>query len=218
MATCLHRVVADLLPADIAVAQGAIDAADGAVFPVEAAAVVRAVEKRRREFGAGRAYARQALATLGCPSTPIPVGPGRRPLWPHGFVGSISHSDHLCAAVVGFRTRYIGLGIDLESDTPIDDESLRAHICRPEEMARGGADRTKLLFVIKEAVFKAYYPEGGAFLEFSDISVEVDPVRLSFVAALARPELPRLSGRALFAGRFGFAESHVAAAVAIAEG
>jgi 4'-phosphopantetheinyl transferase EntD len=215
--TCLRRAIAALLPDDVAVAGGAIDAVADALFPVEAAAVERAVEKRRREFGMGRTYARRALATLGCPPGPIPVGSDRSAVWPEGFVGSISHSRRLCAAIAARSNRYAGLGLDLEDDAPIDDEGVRAQICRPEE-ARDGVDRTKLLFVIKEAVFKAYYPESGAFLEFADVSVTLDPARRSFVAALVRPELPRLAGRAAFAGGFRCVDGHIIAAVAIARG
>lgn len=214
--TCLRQAIAAVLPGDIAVAGGAIEAAAEALFPVEAAAIARAVDKRRREFTAGRTYARQALALLGCPPGPIAMGSDRRAIWPPGFVGSISHSRHLCAAIAAASSRYIGLGLDLEDDTPIDDEALRERICRPEERAADGVDRSKLLFVIKEAVFKAYYPEAGAFLDFDDVAVTLDAARQSFIAALTRPELPRLAGRAAFAGGFRCVDKHVIAAVAIA--
>jgi 4'-phosphopantetheinyl transferase EntD len=215
--TGLQREIAALLPDDVAVAGGAIDAAADMPFPAETAALERAVDERRREFSMGRTYARQALAMLGCPPGPIPVGSDRRAVWPEGFVGSISHSRRLCAAIAARSSRYVGLGLDLEDDAPIDDEGVRAQICRPEE-ARDGVDRTKLLFVIKEAVFKAYYPESGAFLEFADVSVTIDPTLRSFVATLVRPELPRLAGLAAFAGGFRCVDGHVMAAVAIARG
>ena len=214
--TCLRQAITAVLPGDIAVAGGTIEAAADALFPIEAAAIARAVDKRRREFTAGRTYARRALALLGCAPGPIPMGSDRRAIWPPGFIGSISHSRHLCAAIAAASSRYIGLGLDVEDDTPIDDAALRDRICRPEEKASDGVDRTKLLFVIKEAVFKAYFPEGGAFLDFSDVSVTLDLARQSFSAALARPELPRLAGRAAFAGGFRCVENHVIVAVAIA--
>lgn len=214
--TCLQQAIAAVLPGDVAVAGGTIEAAAEALFPIEAAAIARAVDKRRREFTAGRTYARQALALLGCPPGPIPMASDRRAIWPPGFIGSISHSRHLCAAIAAASNRYIGLGLDVEDDTPIEDQALRDRICRPEEKASNGLDRSKLLFVIKEAVFKAYFPEGGAFLDFDDVSVTLDFARQSFTAVLIRPEIPRLAGRAAFAGGFRCTEQHIIAAMAIA--
>src|SRR5205814_1840165 len=62
----------------------------------ESAAVLEAVARRRDEFLTGRTFARRALAELGCPATAIPVGEGRMPIWPDGYLGSISHCEGLC--------------------------------------------------------------------------------------------------------------------------
>jgi 4'-phosphopantetheinyl transferase EntD len=218
--TGLNELLKSMLPDDVAFAAGAVAHAGVDLFDVESAAIAGAVAKRRREFGAGRAYARAALAGLSCPPQPIPVGTDRRPIWPRGFIGSISHSDHLCVAIAGRSEAYAGLGIDIEDDKPVE-EGMRAIICRPDEMQRVAAarlstDGAKLVFVVKEAVFKAYYPATSAFLDFHEVSVELDERSYAFKATLVRDDKPALAHGRCFLGRVGRVEGHLVAVVAIA--
>jgi 4'-phosphopantetheinyl transferase EntD len=218
--TGLNELLKSMLPGDIAFAAGAIAHAGVDLFDVESAAVAGAVAKRRREFSAGRAYARAALAALACPPLPIPVGTDRRPLWPRGFIGSISHCDHLCVAIAGRSEAYAGLGIDIEDDEPAE-EGMEAIICRPDERQRAAAarlstDGAKLFFVVKEAVFKAYYPATGAFLDFHEVSVELDERSHAFTATLVSDDKPALAHSRCFLGRVGRVEGHLVAVIAIA--
>lgn len=219
--TGLNDLLRSMLPHDIAFAAGAIEHAGFDLFDVESLALSGAVAKRRREFTAGRTYARAALAALACPPQPIPPAADRRPIWPHGFVGSISHCDHLCAAIVGRSAAYVGLGIDIDDDTPVED-GLRDIICRPDERQRLtapglSADAAKLLFVMKEAVFKAYYPATNAFLDFHEVSVELDERSRSFRATLVAADKPELADSRCFLGCVGRVEGHLVAVVAIAQ-
>jgi enterobactin synthetase component D / holo-[acyl-carrier protein] synthase len=218
--TGLDDLLKSMLPHDIAFAAGAIEHAGFDLFDVERVTLSGAVAKRRREFSAGRAYARAALAALACPPQPIPAAADRRPLWPGGFVGSISHCDHLCAAIVGRSAAYVGLGIDIEDDTPVED-GVRDIVCRPDEWRRVAAtglstDAAKLLFVVKEAVFKAYYPATNAFLDFHEVSVELDEHSRSFKATLVAAEKPELADSRCFVGRVDRVDEHLIAVVAIA--
>jgi 4'-phosphopantetheinyl transferase EntD len=209
----LLEALVEMLPTDVACAGGTFDVSGDELFAVELRAVERAVAKRRREFRAGRIYARRALAALACPPQPLPVGPSRQVIWPPGFLGSISHSDEVCAAIVARCADYCGAGIDLESDRPLDDDGMRALIFRPEErsIAWSEGDPAKLLFVIKEAVYKAYHPQTNCFLEFSDLSVQIDAAEQSFHAELMRSDAPPLAGRRSFAGNFRRCEQHLVA-------
>jgi 4'-phosphopantetheinyl transferase EntD len=213
----MQRALAELLPADVAGAGGAIDAADDDLFPVERQAIARAVARRRAEFGAGRFYARRALGKLGCPPGPVPVGDDRRAIWPAGYIGSISHSDRLCVAAAASSSAYLGIGVDIEDDAPLDEENLRMLIVRGDETGAGDAERAKLLFVVKEAVFKAYHPATGLFLDFSDVAVTLDPERQSFRAVLTRETLPRpgAGAGAAFVGGFRRIAGHYLAALAV---
>ena len=67
---------------------------DAAIDPREAALIpAHAVERRRRDFVAGRTLAHRALAARGADRGPILWGPRHEPLWPEGWVGAISHAE-----------------------------------------------------------------------------------------------------------------------------
>src|SRR6185503_15191876 len=100
-------------PRDTAVSAGTIGPAV-AFDNSERAAVAQAIAKRRDEFLTGRTLARQALHKLGCTTAAIPVGEHRMPVWPQGYVGSISHAGGLCVAHVGRSKDLTSIGIDIE--------------------------------------------------------------------------------------------------------
>lgn len=144
----------------------------------EQAAVARALPKRQAEFATGRVLARRQLQRIGFDPLPLLVGPDRMPLWPHGAVGSISHSSDLCAVAVASTDRILALGIDIEVAEPLEQE-LWALVGTDDELAHMAAELTtsnpglaaKALFSVKEAAFKCWYPEGKALLEFTDAVV-----------------------------------------------
>ena len=80
-------MLADMLPPEVAAVEAFGDLLDIVLFPEEEAVLVRAVDKRRREFTTARACARAALATLGLPPAPIVPGLRGAPQWPPGVVG-----------------------------------------------------------------------------------------------------------------------------------
>ena len=87
---------------------------EDALRPEERAGLGRAVEKRRREFAAGRACARRALARLEIADAVLPIGPDRLPAWPAGIVGSITHCAGYCGVAVARRGSILCLGLDAE--------------------------------------------------------------------------------------------------------
>lgn len=153
-----------------------------------------AVEKRRCEFSAGRAAARQAMAELSLAPRSIPLGGDRAPIWPEGITGSISHSASDCLAVVWAADRQ-GIGIDLEPATPLEPE-LWPIILRPEErealkLADAPALQAKRIFAIKEAVYKAQYPLSRRLFGFDAISVSLMPDQAGrFSARFCEQALP----------------------------
>jgi 4'-phosphopantetheinyl transferase EntD len=88
-------LIGELLPSDIATAESSGVTPKDALFPVELAFVARAVPQRRAEFATARHCARNALAELEVAPAPILTGANREPVWPHGFVGSITHCPRL---------------------------------------------------------------------------------------------------------------------------
>ena len=141
-------------------------AAAHSLFPVEEAAVARAVAKRQRTFAAGRACARRALGL----DVAIEVGAGGAPIWPAGFVGSITHTDDDAAAVASRAMRAIG--IDLESfahAARVPD--LIATVATPRDTLPAHDRVAALVFSAKESIYKCLYPLGGHMIDFSDVDV-----------------------------------------------
>lgn len=178
------------------------------LHPLEAAAVSRANARRRREFATGRWLARKALTQLGFPDGPLPVGSDRAPLWPVGSVGSISHTDDYCVAVVATNPPYRSLGIDAEPAIPLE-ESLWTSICTTAELdwlneqppgTRGLL--CHLLFAIKEAVYKYQAPISRSLLEFHDVQVAVDRGTPGFRAVITRDGVPGFPAGVEITGRF----------------
>lgn len=202
-----------ILPAS-AVVRSAREDLDAKLFAEEEAMVARAVEKRRREFTTARSCARDALAELGRPREPILSGPKGEPLWPAGIVGSITHCDGYRACAVARATDLTTLGVDAEPNQPLPD-GLLGDIALPEEreMLRALSLRApainwdRLLFCVKESIYKAWFPLAHRWLGFEDAVVSIDPREESFEARLlvSGPvldgcELRGFDGRWLVAG------------------
>lgn len=192
----LHR----MLPFDISVAGGTISPVLEMPFEEERLCSAGMIPIRKAEFAAGRAYARAALEALGCRKQSIPVAPDRRPIWPTGFVGSITHSGLYCAVAAAPSSSYLGIGIDFEPAIPLErrlytlvgrDEERREfpHSIRTES---GFLDRGKLVFSAKEAVFKACYPVCLQWFDFLDASVEICTQGNRFTATIPTDVLGKL--------------------------
>ena len=204
-------MIADILPSWVAACERTVDVGEGGLFPAEQEVLVRAVAKRRAEFSTVRACARQALAQLGLP--PVPILPGERgaPQWPDGVVGTMTHCDGYRAAAVAPASRAVGIGVDAEPHGPLPDGVLGL-VSLPEErerLAELAAVRPdvhwdRLLFTVKESVYKVWYPITRTWLDFSGASVAIEPAEQTFTAELQVPgptvngaELKQLRGRYL---------------------
>jgi len=194
-----------LFPEDVALAWGDSRDASAELLPGEVELVANAVPKRQLEFANGRECARRALGQLGVARQALLMAPTREPLWPEGIVGSLTHTNGLCAAVAARASQYRGLGVDVEPALPLP-ENLLSRICRDEEIARLGAFRAlsagvaaRLVFSAKEALYKCQFPVTRSFLGFEEVTVELEEDgRFSARVLLPLPELastPILPGR-----------------------
>ena len=130
--------------------------------------------ERRRASGAARRVARELMNSMGLSGLPILRSTFGTPIWPAGVVGSMAHDDRIAVAAVGLRRDVDAVGIDIEPVTPLQPDMLEL-IATPRER-HAIADNplgAKLLFVIKEAVYKAAYPLDHEFLDFHDIAVDL---------------------------------------------
>ena len=178
-----------LLPPTVQVAAADPRAPAPPLAGAEGEAVAGAVERRRREFSAGRGAARAALVALGHPPASIPMATDRAPVWPAGIVGSISHSAGDCVAVVAEARIHRSVAVDLEPEAELDAALLDTVLTPAERAAlEGRPDRLALALVIfsaKECVYKAQYPLTGLLLDFQQVEVTLDPLSGSFMAVLA---------------------------------
>ncbi|QUQ68519.1 4'-phosphopantetheinyl transferase family protein [Kutzneria sp. CA-103260] len=156
-------MIEELLPEKVAFAEAFDDHSAVELFPEEEKVIVRAVDKRRREFSTVRYCARQAMKALGLPESPILPGERGAPQWPDGVVGSMTHCAGYRAAALAWDRDIVTIGIDAEPDEPLP-EGVHEAIALPSELSVHG----RLLFSAKESVYKAWFPLARKFLDFSE--------------------------------------------------
>ncbi|HJD83553.1 4'-phosphopantetheinyl transferase superfamily protein [Kitasatospora aureofaciens] len=107
------------------------------------------------QFTAGRRAAAAALAAAGSAERTVPRARDGRPLFPHGFAGSISHTGRLAVAVVVPGAEAVGVDIEPAAMTP----RMAAFVLREQErrllLPPRGPHTARDLFAAKEAAFKA---------------------------------------------------------------
>ena len=172
----------------------------------------RATFDRLREFAAGRACARAAMAALGLSPAPLPMEADRAPRWPAGLRGSIAHSVTLCVAAV--TREDIHIGIVLEPLEKMED-SLIPTICTEAERARLAPGDALRIFSAKEAVYKAQYPLTGALFDFHRLEVSLAPDGFT---ATFRADTPPLAAGTQVRGRQAQVAGHVLSAVLLRVG
>jgi 4'-phosphopantetheinyl transferase EntD len=148
----------------------------------EKALVQHAVPSRQAEFATGRWCARAALAQLGARAEVLGKGALGEPLWPTGYLGSITHESGLCLALAASKSPrglLAGLGLDLlDTRRPVRMTEMATLILHPLEQAlisnQPDPDAyLQLLFAAKEAVVKAVSARVGRYLDLTQIHVSL---------------------------------------------
>lgn len=155
------------------------------------------------------------MLALGGPAAGILVD-DRRPRWPSGWVGSISHTDDYAAAAVAPEALAVSLGIDVERRRPISDP-VAERITTSEELAslRTHSEPAALtvLFSAKEAFYKLQHPLSDCFLGFRDVRVEI--VGAGELALTLLKDAGRFARGHVFRARYYVGEDHVLTAFAL---
>lgn len=187
-------MIEKLLPSYVAAVDTREDWGDAFLFPEELAAIGELAEKRRVEFTTARACAHEALEMLGRPATAISRGAHGEPSWPTGLVGSITHCSGYRACVVARSRDVAAIGIDAEPHAPLPDGLLEyVTVAREREWVAARMAThprihwDRLVFSIKEAVYKAWFSISHRRLTFQDATIALDTDTMRFTAALSHP-------------------------------
>jgi 4'-phosphopantetheinyl transferase EntD len=145
-----------------------------ALLPDEMPAFSASVIKVRRASGAARIVARELLSRFGQAPRAIPKSMAGVPLWPDGIVGSLTHDAEIAVAAMARRHQFLSVGVDVEPAEPLAMDLLGI-VATPKERLTIQDDplRARLLFSVKEAVYKAVYPLDRTFLDHHDVEVSL---------------------------------------------
>jgi 4'-phosphopantetheinyl transferase EntD len=152
-----------------------------------------AQETRRR----GRLCAQQALLRAGAASGDVATGAEGEPLWPDGFVGSISHRQTLSIVAVSRTSHAASLGIDIEPDVPCSPELVR-RVCSQRELARlttlaeRAEELARVVLSAKETLHKLQFPLTRQPSGLRRVEVLLEPS--TFVARFIEAQAPFPAG------------------------
>ena len=159
--------------------------------PEEHRQVARAVVSRKHAYSTGRYLAKRALGELGVSVSSIPTHPSRRPVWPHGVVGSITHSRRYAIAVLCLGTAIAGVGVDLELAGRVTGKIAETTMTESERAASATdwpPSPYTANFSAKEAVFKAVNPIIGLMVGFQEVEVRWLEAEWGFRAEYVGPD------------------------------
>ncbi|TGP24315.1 4'-phosphopantetheinyl transferase superfamily protein [Mesorhizobium sp. M1D.F.Ca.ET.234.01.1.1] len=145
------------------------------LLPAERASIATRGHKARAASGAGRRIAHELLGRLGSVDIAVTRGGLGNPIWPPGTVGSIAHDDEMAVAVAARTDAMRSVGVDVEPALPLPADLLPI-VAAPQDRlgdldpGMGG----RILFAVKEAVYKASFPLDGRVLGFEDIAIDFE--------------------------------------------
>ncbi|MBF0443058.1 MAG: 4'-phosphopantetheinyl transferase superfamily protein [Oligoflexales bacterium] len=150
----------------------------GVPFP---ATLGKAIDKRRLDFLAGRFCVKQALKSIGYdPFFEVRSLEDRSPVWPEGFIGSITHTRGFASAVIASGNELFGVGIDTEIliredtvekiwKTILSDAETFTFSAYSAEISKAGL--LTLSFSAKESIYKCFYPRVKKFFGFNGVEL-----------------------------------------------
>lgn len=216
-------VIASLLPAEVVTVVTKDHHIDGQLYPEEGTLIVKAVEKRKREYTAGRLCAHKALSQLGIHNFPVLTGKNRDPLWPPNIIGSITHCENYCAAAVAKQGRIRGIGIDIEPAEEISNDIIDM-VCRTAEKNWCNQHSKdidshwpKVIFSVKESIYKCFYPILQRYVDFHEVQVQFNPELGVYSISLFLNIPDKFISTRNFEGRYAIFDAHIFATAILNE-
>ena len=205
----LHHAWKELLPSGVMTSTLPIADYCDLLADGELAYIANAAERRKTEFSTSRKAIRDLIHTQ-CETWEGVIPDSRHmPVWPEGWIGSISHSKGICSVAIAPNNSLSSIGIDLESLNRIRPELWRK-IASEEEVSAIRAhaelnncpvdDLMTVVFSVKEAFYKYQFPITGLWLGFLDVCLSFDPEGTASLSL--RPDLHQdIAGEAKIAYR-----------------
>ncbi|PCH94404.1 MAG: hypothetical protein COB84_07625 [Rhodobacteraceae bacterium] len=170
----------------------------------------RMAAPRQTEFLRGRHCAKTALIQAGASDHHVRAHEDRSPIWPQGFIGSISHTKEIAIAVAASASNLKSIGIDIERRKRVTDK-LAQEICIASELdwlsgfsTDQSHDLATLIFSAKETIYKCLYPSVQHVFGFSAVTILPDLDAGSFNAVLSSEidtDYTNIQGRFCFSGQ-----------------
>ena len=170
-----------------------------------------------------RAVAAQLLRAYGVADTTVPIGADRAPQWPHGFVGSITHTARFAAVAVMPRSMARSVGIDAECELVFGQEQLVRKYCLVDQefdtlyggdSSLSATQISALCFSAKEAVFKCLYSLVNHYFDFTCVRImKIDEGTNTLSINVLDGAIARCVGTTELTGSYRFIEGHIFTAV-----
>ena len=130
--------------------------------------------RRKAEFLAGRYACKMALGAFGIFDIEIGIGHHRRPLWPDGLTGSISHIDQVAMCALAKDSDIHSIGIDMENLilAELMEEIATLVFSKSEldylhKLKMPVTHAATIAFSAKESLFKASHCLVGQYMDFN---------------------------------------------------
>lgn len=138
--------------------------------------LTNAAKGRKEEFVAARACAIKAFKEFGLEVSNIKKDESRKPIWPKGFMGSLSHTKNIAMASIYKEGYCQSVGIDCEIMIKDDKfEKIKSYITRKEDIDFFHTIASNklmlahtLMFSAKESLYKAINPLCNEFFGFQE--------------------------------------------------
>jgi 4'-phosphopantetheinyl transferase EntD len=183
--------------------------------------ILNSVNKRKAEYLAGRVMAMKGLELLGSSELQVNIGKHRAPLWPAGYLGSITHTSQKVIAVVARKKQYNYIGIDCENifgqDVFGEIKGMIVNLAEVAYLSRVDVPMVKLMtlvFSAKETFFKAVYPYVLHYFDFDAVEIiEISLEKQTFTLMICKDLTPFLKRKMEFDGIFIFDSNTVLTAI-----
>jgi enterobactin synthetase component D / holo-[acyl-carrier protein] synthase len=186
--TTLASSLASITPPQTAIFFAKMAPEDHVLYPQESALTLKMSDKRLQDFRSSRYCAKNALKKLKIENFPLLCDDTRAPQWPVCVVGSISHCIGMCIVIASKCPQIKGFGVDVELASPLDEDLLKL-VCTPEEISAlnimgNPRQLAKLIFSIKESVFKCLFPLFRKWIGFKDVTIALNLANNTYEVSL----------------------------------